>query len=29
MEQALTAGEDVKFVWRAVHRELELPPSAR
>ncbi|MEI8082970.1 MAG: DUF3046 domain-containing protein [Actinomycetes bacterium] len=29
VEQALAAGEDTKFVWRAVHRELELPPSAR
>lgn len=27
--QALAAGLDTKVVWRAVHRELGLPPSAR
>lgn len=27
--EALAAGFDAKVVWRAVHRELELPPSAR
>lgn len=27
--QALAAGLDTKVVWRAVHRELGLPPSTR
>lgn len=29
VDQALAAGVDVKVVWRAVHRELDLPPSTR
>ncbi|MGB3676788.1 MAG: DUF3046 domain-containing protein [Candidatus Nanopelagicales bacterium] len=29
VDQALAAGLDTKMVWRAVHRELGLPPSAR
>ena len=28
-EQALTEGEEAKFVWRAVHAELNLPSSTR
>lgn len=29
VEQALARGYDVKKVWRVVHRQLQLPPSAR
>lgn len=29
VEQALVQGVEVKVVWRAVHGELGLPPSAR
>lgn len=29
VDEALAAGLDPKVVWRAVHRELGLPPSAR
>lgn len=28
-EQALAKGYGAKEVWRAVHRQLQLPPSAR
>ncbi len=29
VDQALADGFDAKVVWRAVHRELGLPPSTR
>ncbi len=29
VQQALDAGEDAKAVWRAVWKELELPPRDR
>lgn len=29
VDEALTAGEQPKLIWRAVHAELQLPPNAR
>ncbi|MBP7971869.1 MAG: DUF3046 domain-containing protein [Candidatus Nanopelagicales bacterium] len=29
VDEALAAGVDAKVVWRAIHAELQLPPSAR